>query len=552
MTSLSPTAHSVENMIPLLHTLSTAKRATVLVALLGALGIAAGFALAASGPPTPTISSHPSSLTTSASASFAFADTQSNVTFVCALDSSAFTACTSPKTYSGLAQGVHTFLVEAKTSSGATSSPASFSWTVVLLPPSVAIASPGNGGSYNAAGWSAGCSAGSGACGTATDLSGVNSVVVSIMQNATGKYWNGSGYTSTTESYQNATISPTLTGADWFYALARPAPDGPYTLHVRATDGLGLQTPSSSPSMSVFTIDTAPPPAPSITAKPANPTNQTSPSFSFTDTEPGVTYLCQLDTGYYSACTSPKGYSAISQGTHTFSVEAKDTASNTSSASSYTWVVDTTPPPAPAFTQKPPDPNDTATSTFAWTDSESGVSFVCSKENGTFQPCSSPLTYDVATTNNGQHQFGVEAVDAAGNISQGAFFSWKVAKGTPANFTISGTVSGQLYPGAPAKPLNLTLSNPNSSSLTVTSLAVSPQSVSAPAATSVHPCTVSDFGGTAYSGSGFTLPPGTNTLQQLGVPQAQWPTVSMPDTHLNQDGCKGATVTFSYQGSAHS
>ena len=84
--------------------------------------------------------------------------------------------------------------------------------------------------------------------------------------------------------------------------------------------------------------------------------------------------------------------------------------------------------PAPAFTSTPPNPSTTATSTFTWTEQESGDHFLCSVENGAFQstvpsdggspqPCSSPLTYNVFTTNNGVHQFAVEAVDALGNVS---------------------------------------------------------------------------------------------------------------------------------------
>jgi hypothetical protein len=217
-------------------------------------------------------------------------------------------------------------------------------------------------------------------------------------------------------------------------------------------------------------------------------------------------------------------------------------------------------PPTPSFTQTPPDPSNTATSTFAWTDSQVGVSYQCSKEAGSFQPCSSPLTYNVATTSSGQHQFAVRAVDAAGTISDAATYKWKVPAGTPANFTISGNAPQQLYPGAPASALNLTLTNPNSGNLTVTNLGLSVRSVSAPNATASRPCTPSDFGVTGYGGSSFTLPPGTKTLSQLGIPSTQWPSLRMLNRADNpagsgtgnQDGCKGATVALSYSGSAQS
>src|SRR6185312_11014343 len=87
--------------------------------------------------------------------------------------------------------------------------------------------------------------------------------------------------------------------------------------------------------------------------------------------------------------------------------------------------------PAPGFGIKPPEPNQNATSHFTWSDGEAGVTYLCSIENGSFlstvvsvgetaKPCASPLTYNVDTTNNGVHQFAVEAVDAAGNVSSAA------------------------------------------------------------------------------------------------------------------------------------
>ena len=70
------------------------------------------------------------------------------------------------------------------------------------------------------------------------------------------------------------------------------------------------------------------------------------------------------------------------------------------------------------------------------------------------QACAPPLNYNVGTTNNGVHQFAVEAVDAAGNVSGGIFYSWKVAAGSLQEFTINGNGSTPLYPGAPALPFN--------------------------------------------------------------------------------------------------
>jgi large repetitive protein len=522
-----------------------AKRAIVVVALLGVLGVATGLALAKSGPAAPTITSHPANPTTATSASFTFTDSQAHVTFVCSLDGSSFSACSSPKAYSGLAEGSHTFRVEAKDTSGNTSDPASFSWTIDLTPPSSAITFPAKGGLYSASGWSAGCAGGAGVCGTASDASGVSAVVVSIEQNATGKYWNGSGYSSSIELYNNATRSTTAAGANWRYALPLPSPDGSYTLHVRATDGLGNQTPSGSPATSIFTIDTLPPPAPSITAKPANPTNQTSASFGFTDIQADVSYLCRLDSGAYIACNSPKTYSGLAQGTHTFSVEAKDAAGNISSATSYTWVVDTTPPPTPTITGHPSNPTTSTTATFSFTDSEAGVSFRCKLDSGTWTACTSPTNYTGMSANN-SHEFSVRAVDAAGNQGGEADFFWKIS--ASANFTISGSPLGLLYPGGAALPIPVTLTNPDDSDLYVTVLTVSVNTATLPS---------------GCNGSWFTfVQPNVSSTNTVRIPQhgsvtlpAQGvfaPTIQLIDAPVNQNACKNVKLSLTYSGSAHS
>jgi hypothetical protein len=309
--------------------------------------------------------------------------------------------------------------------------------------------------------------------------------------------------------------------------------------------------PANGPT---YTIDRSPPAAPSITAGPTGPTASTSAGFGFSG-EAGASFGCALDSSASpAACTTPKSYSGLAQGAHMFYVRQTDPAGNTGPFSSRSWTVDTVAPPAPTFTQTPPNPNDTATSNFAWTDSEAGVTYQCSKENGSFAACSTPLTYAVTTNASGQHQFGVRAVDGAGNISQGAFYSWKVDKGSQQNFTIGGNPSGQLFPGAAPTAINLQFSNPNTVGMSVTSLSVSVQSVtSAPNATLAHPCTVADFAVIQFSGSyPFTIPPGSSSLSSLGFTSAQMPKVRMLESGSNQDGCKSATISLGYSGSAQS
>jgi hypothetical protein len=236
-----------------------------------------------------------------------------------------------------LSEGSHTFSVKARDGAGNDSSATSFTWTVDAGPPSVVITFP-IAASYNAAGYNAGCgtSAIGDVCGTAADSNGVSKVEVSILQVASGKYWSGTQFLSGPERLQS--VSGTTS---WNYALAASAlTDGSYSLRALATDLAGRTTSTTT----TFTTDTVVPPTPTIGSAPAY-TNTTA-SFSFTDTEAGVAYQCQLDSGGYTTCSSPATYPGLSAGSHTFLVKARDAAANDGAAASFTWTVDTTPPTA--------------------------------------------------------------------------------------------------------------------------------------------------------------------------------------------------------------
>ncbi len=243
-----------------------AMKAAMVVCLLGVLGAVAGFALASGDQPMLRITSHPASPTTSTSASFSFADSGEDTTFVCSLDRSSFRACTSGMNYTRLRKGRHTFRVEYS-DSGVTSRPVAFVWTIDLRPPSIVIAFPRNGGSYNAGSWNSGCGYRSGICGAARDRFGVKRVVVSI-RGANGRYWNGRAFVSSREIYTRGIVLRSCRDlrcarrrtVRWRYPLAFPAWGGVYTVHVRATDRLGKATSRRSPATARFTIHANPPP----------------------------------------------------------------------------------------------------------------------------------------------------------------------------------------------------------------------------------------------------------------------------------------------------
>ncbi|HEY3806429.1 MAG TPA: LamG-like jellyroll fold domain-containing protein [Kofleriaceae bacterium] len=98
-------------------------------------------------PPDTTIVSGPTGTVPVASASFTFSSSESNSTFSCSLDGVPAAACTSPFNVENLAQGAHTFTVVATDAAGNVDpTPATRSWTVDTIAPTISISSgPANG-----------------------------------------------------------------------------------------------------------------------------------------------------------------------------------------------------------------------------------------------------------------------------------------------------------------------------------------------------------------------------------------------------------------------
>jgi len=143
-------------------------------------------------------------------------------------------------------------------------------------------------------------------------------------------------------------------------------------------------------------------------------TNSRSASFAFVS-EPGASFQCSLEGGVFSGCTSPRDLTGLSDGQHTFSVRAADSAGNIDpTPATRTWRVDGTAPE----TQIDAGPGDGATTnertvTYAFSSSEAGSSFDCSLDGALFVACTSPLT--IAGLGDGLHSLEVRATDPAGN-----------------------------------------------------------------------------------------------------------------------------------------
>ena len=516
---------------------NTARRTAATAALLGVLVVAATVTVAAgaSGPATPTISSGPANPTASTSATFTFSAAPSGGSNKCKLDGAAFATCTSPKIYTGVAAGSHTFQVQAVDNGGKTSGAASYTWVIDATAPSVASmtrvgATPTNAASVS---WTVTFSESV----TGVDV-GDYALVKSGLATAalTGVSGSGSVYT----------VSSSTGSGDGTLGLKLVDNDSIADSVGNKLGGTGAGNGNFTGPM--YTLDrTGPVTAPTITFGPSGLVASASASFGFSSGESGVAgYHCSLDAGAFASCTSPKAYSGLAQGARSFQVRAVDSLGNPGPPATRNWTVDTVAPAIPVFTQTPPDPSSISTSHFAWADSSPDVaSYQCSKENGSFQLCTTPHTYVVGVTSNGLHQFSVRAIDAAGNVSGSASYSWKVDRGSPQEFTISGSVSGLLL-GA-AKPVTVTLTNPNNLPIYVDSLTTTVTTNGGSGS-----CAASNFSVTQSNASAGTpiLVPANGSVVVSTAPQA--PQVMLVNLGTNQDACKNKTFALNFAGTAHS
>jgi hypothetical protein len=337
--------------------------------------------------PDTTILTGPQGASTSATAAFTFSASETGSTFDCRLDSAAYTACTSPQQYTGLSAGSHTFTVRATDSAhNLDASPAARSWTVDTsqsdtTPPVVTLTAP--------------------AAGTA-----VIRQTVTLTADATDNVAVDHVDFLVNDAVV-ATAGSAPYSARWSSATV---PDGVVTIKARATDtSSGVAT---SPGRSV-TVDNSAPDT-SIGSGPTGSVASRSASFGFSSGEPGATFECSLDGSAYASCSSPKPYTALADGAHTFRVRASDLAGNVdASAASASWTVDTV-APSTTITAGPSGTVLSRSASFGFSSNEPSAGFECSLDGSAFAGCPTPKQY--SGLGDGAHTFRVRAMDAAGSV----------------------------------------------------------------------------------------------------------------------------------------
>jgi len=359
-------------------------------------------------PPDTSITQRPPSISSSSTAVFEFTGTDNltpsaNLTFACNMDGSGWLACTSPKTYTGLSDGTHTFQVQASDSAGNTDpAPASYNWTVDTIPPDTFITDgPPEGSLTNS-------------------------------REATFVF---------TSSEAGATFQCQLDAGSWITCFSPygylSLGDGLHTFRVRATDQAG--NVDSTPDVRNWRVD-ATPPTITITSGPGEGAfiHTSTVDFAFTSDESPTIFECNFDSAGWANCSSPAAYSNLSEGAHRFEVRGTDSAGNTSSPVQRNFTTDYTPPTL-AFTSSPPEGGlvNSSSAHFEFTADEIAA-FFCQLDAEPEAPCTSP--YDRAGIADGNHTFQVRGVDRAGNSST-LSRSWGVDTQAPDTLIDSGPPS---------------------------------------------------------------------------------------------------------------
>jgi len=191
------------------------------------------------------------------------------------------------------------------------------------------------------------------------------------------------------------------------------------------------------------------PPDTLLSASQANPTNQTSINFTYTEApdESGASFECKLDAQPFASCPGAgKSYAGLADGSHTFAVKAIGEGGPDPTPKTFTWAVDTLTPET-TIDSGPLEPSGGFSAPFTYHSSEPSSTFKCQLDAGPIQTCpGAGKTYFQLA--DGAHVFRVWAADNAGNQDPSA---------ATRTFTVQGVLIDQTPPdtlivSSPANP----------------------------------------------------------------------------------------------------
>ncbi len=322
--------------------------------------------------PTISITQSPASITNSSSAEFRFEGVNQN-SFECSLDAAAFTACTSPKNYTGLSAANHTFRVRSLRNNGNMSSVAQKTWMIDTSVPEVRI-SQGPSNPTNS-----------------------KTAKFYFMSDDAGQYYC---------SLDNSSFEVCSSPKEYTNLAA-----GNHVFRVKIKNAAGTESMLNEDNTFAWVIDLSVPTV-TLSSSVAPTTNQTSVQFSFSGAGI-VSYKCRLDAGSFQSCTSPRNISDLSAGEHSFQVIGTNAVGTESAAAKVDWTIDLT-PPVLTILSKPKDWESVNSVTITF-NAPTANRYECALDTGAFNTCGSPAVF--SSLSEGSHQVKIRAFSAAGNVS---------------------------------------------------------------------------------------------------------------------------------------
>jgi hypothetical protein len=318
--------------------------------------------------PTVTLGTVPAHETNSTTATVSFTVDDPSATAWCSLDGAAPTACTSPVSYSGLADGAHTISVFAQ-DGPLIGSTVTTGFTVDTVAPALTVTAAPSGSVRSA-----------------------NASVAFSVNDPTATAW------CAVDSGPAATCtSPIDYGS---------LPPGAHTISLYAVDPAGNVGATSHVS---FTIDNTAPVVTLSTTPPATSASATV-SASFTVNDGTAQAWCSLDGGAAQTCNSTATYAGLANGSHTIRVYAVDSAGNVGATVATTFTVATA---APVFTSTPSGIT-LGVATYSWV-AVPGLTYQYSYDGTTWTTTSSTSSNTSLNLIPGTYTFRLRGTDSRGN-----------------------------------------------------------------------------------------------------------------------------------------
>ncbi len=286
--------------------------------------------------PETTIDTGPSGETSDSTPSFTFSSSEPGSSFQCRFDAAAFGACSGPgaahTAAAALTEGAHSFEVRATDQAANTDqTPASRSFTVDSLAPDAPTietstpASPANDNDPELVG---SAEAGS---------------TIRIYKAATAADCTPANLAATGTEAAFAGAGLTVSVAD----------------DTTTTSGRRPPTPATPPMLGpVHYTEDSTAPETTIDSGPAGETSDSTPTFTFSSSEPGSSFQCRFDAAPSAparAPATPTPPPALTEGAHSFEVRATDQAANTDQTpASRSFTVDSLAPDAPSIDASTP------------------------------------------------------------------------------------------------------------------------------------------------------------------------------------------------------